>query len=121
MTNAFQEVTTAQLADFQNHDDLDEFNTQLSEVLTKAAEQSIPKSSLTVTVKMYWRYDLGVKCAKQDYNRANRRYRKHRTDDNKKEMVDKFDTYKEMCKYVQERSWRQWVEECNFDISTTEL
>ena len=119
--NAFQEVTIAELADFQNHDDLDEFNTQLSEVLTKAAEQSIPKSSPTVTVKMYWRYDLGVKCAKQDYNRANRRYRKHRTDDNKKEMVDKFDTYKEMCKYVQERSWRQWVEECNFDISTTEL
>ena len=101
--NAFQEVTTAELADFQNHDDLDEFNTQLSEVLTKAAEQSILKSSPTVTVKMYWRY------------------RKHRTDDNKKEMVDKFDTYKEMCKYVQERSWRQWVEECNFDISTTEL
>ena len=24
-----------------------------------------------------------------------------------------------MCKYVQERSWRQWVGECNFDISTT--
>ena len=102
---------------FQNHDDLDEFNTQLlllidfkyillqlSKVLTKAAEQSIPKSSPTVTVKMYWRYDLGVKCAKQDYNRANRRYRKHRTDENKKDMVDKFDTYKEMCKYVQERS-----------------
>ena len=42
--NAFQEVTTAELADFQNYDDLDEFNTQLSEVLTKAAEQSIPKS-----------------------------------------------------------------------------
>ena len=61
--NAFQEVTTAELADFQNHDDLDEFNTQLSEVLTKAAEQSIPKSSPTVTVKMYWRYDLGVKYA----------------------------------------------------------
>ena len=119
--DAFQEVTTAELADFQNHDDLNEFNTQFSEVLTKAAEQSIPKSSPTVTVKMYWRYDLGVKCAKQDYNRANRRYRKHRTDDNKKEMVDKFETYKEMCKYVQERSWRQWVEECNFDISTTEL
>ena len=59
--------------------------------------------------------------AKQDYNRANRRYRKYRIDDDKKEMVDKFDTYKEMCKYVQERSWRQWVEECNFDISTTEL
>ena len=59
--NAFQEVTTAELADFQNHDDLDEFNTQLSKVLAKAAEQSIPKSSPTSTVKMYWRYDLGVK------------------------------------------------------------
>ena len=33
--------------------------------------------------------------------RANRQYRKHRTNDNKSEMVDKFDTYKEMCKYVQ--------------------
>ena len=94
----FKEVTTAELTDFQNHDDLHEFNTQLSEVLTKAAEQSIPKSSPTSTVKVYWRYELGVKCAKQGYNRANRRYRQYKTDDNKKEMVDKFDTYKEMCK-----------------------
>ena len=26
-----------------------------------------------------------------------------------------------MCKHVQERSWRDWVEECNFDVSSTEL
>ena len=36
-------------------------------------------------------------------------------------MREKFDIYNEMCKHVQERSWRDWVEECNFDVSSTEL
>ena len=36
-------------------------------------------------------------------------------------MVEKFDIYKDICKHVQERSWRQWVEQCIFDISSTEL
>ena len=117
----FKKIITSDMIDFHNNDDLDEFNAQLSEVLRKAAEQSIPKSSPGSSVKQYWRYDLGVKCAKQDYNQANKRYRSHRTDTNKQKMVEKFDIYKDICKHVQERSWRQWVEQCNFDISSTEL
>ena len=39
----------------------------------------------------------------------------------RKWLTSLINTYKEMCKFVQERSWHQWVEECNFDISTTEL
>ena len=106
------------MIDFHNNDDPDEFDAQLSEVLRKASEQSIPKSSPGSSVKQYWQYDLGVKCAKQDYNQANKRYRSHRTDTNKQKMVEKFDIYKDICKHVQERSW---VEQCNFDISSTEL
>ena len=90
-------------------------------MLTNAAEQSIPKSTPGGAVKKYWRYDLGVKCAKQDYNRASRHYRRNRNDANKITMREKFDIFNGMCKHVQERSWRDWVKECNVDISSREL
>ena len=100
----FQEVINTELIGFQSSDDIDDYNQQLLHMLTNAAEQSIPKSTQGGAVKKYWRYDLGVKCAKQDYNRANRHYRQNRTDDNKITMREKFDIYNEMCKHVQERS-----------------
>ena len=103
----FDKVITAELIDFIGSDDLDDFNNQLSQILTNAADRSIPKSTPSKLTKMYWRYDLGVKCAKQDYNRANRKYRRNRTDDNKRIMVEKFEIYKDLCKSVQSNSWRE--------------
>ena len=71
-------------------------------------QQSNPFQNQTPggAVKKYWRYDLGVKCAKQHYNRANRHYRRNRTDANKITTREKFDIYNGMCKHVEERSWR---------------
>ena len=117
----FDKVITAELIDFIGSDDLDDFNNQLSQILTNAADRSIPKSTPSKLTKMYWRYDLGVKCAKQDYNRANRKYRRNRTDGNKRIMVEKFEIYKDLCKSVQSNSWREWVEECNHDLDSTQL
>ena len=72
-------------------------------------------------MKMYWRHDLRVRSAKQDYNSANRKFRRNRTDADKRLMIEKFDIYKEMCKFVQGKSWRDWIEECNSELDASEL
>ena len=118
----FEKIINSQLIGFHREDGLDEFSLQLSGILISAAEESIPKSApSSKSVKMYWRHDLGVRCAKQDYNSANRKFRRNRTDANKRLMIEKFDIYKEMCKFVQEKSWRDWIEECNSELDASEL
>ena len=36
-------------------------------------------------------------------------------------MIEKFEIYKDLCKSVQSNLWREWIEECNHELDSTQL
>ena len=94
---------------------------KLTDILTQAANETIPKSSSNTKKKMYWCHDPIVQTAKRMYNRSIKRYKKHKSDTNKQIMQESGDTYAHACNIAKNAYWNKWVTESNDCISPKQL
>ena len=101
--------------------ELNELAEKLTEVITQAANDHIPKTSPNRKKRMYWCYDPKVETTKRALNRATRRYRKRKSDDNKQTMLEAAETHATTCNTVKNSYWNTWITEANGEISLTQL
>ena len=94
---------------------------KLTDILTQAANENIPKSSCNAKKRMYWCHDPIVQTAKRMYNRSIRRYKKQKSDTNKQNMLESGDTYAHACNTAKNAHWNKWVTESNDCISPKQL
>ena len=101
--------------------ELHELAENLTEVITQAADDHIPKTSPSRKKRMYWCYDPKVQTTKRALNRATRRFRKQKTDGNKQTMLEAAEIYATTCNTVKNTYWNTWITEANDEISPTQL
>ena len=94
---------------------------KLTDILTQAANETIPKSSSNTKKKMYWCHDPIVQTAKRMYNRSIKRYKKHKSDANKQIKQESGDTYAQACNIAKNVQWNKRVTESNDCISPKQL
>ena len=119
--SAFKQKISTLLADTELALDVNEMAQKLTDILTQAANESIPKSSCNAKKRMYWCHDPIVQTAKRMYNRSIRRYKKQKSDANKQNMQESGDTYAHACNTAKNAHWNKWVTESNDCISPKQL
>ena len=87
----------------------------LTEILTEAAEYSIPKTKPHKENRKYWCYNEDVKLAKWSLNRALKKVRKKKRagsqnlEPYKQKVRDANIKYKETCNKIRNKSWDDWL------------
>ena len=96
----------------------------LTEILTEAAEYSIPKTKPHKEKRKYWCYNEDVKLAKWSLNRALKKVRKKKRagsqnlEPYKQKVRDANIKYKETCNKIRNKSWDDWLTKNNTDINS---
>ena len=103
------------------NDDIDIFSEQLTQIISTAADQAIPISTVSTSNKIYWKKDPGVRLAKRDYNKASKIYKRHKSDYNLTKVNESFQVYKTIPEIVQHQSWQDWINSCNSEINSRQM
>ena len=108
---AFQTKATSLLSETEMPSDVNEMAIKLTDILTRAANDHIPKSSINTKKRMYWCYYPIVQTAKLLLNRAIRRYKKEKNDSNKQSMRKAEEASAITCNTAKNSHWNKWVSE----------
>ena len=103
---------------------IEEHANGLTNILTEAAEYSIPKTKPHKEKRKYWCYNEDVKLAKWSLNRAIKKVRKKKSagsqnlEPYKQKVRDANIKYKETCNKIRNKSWDDWLTKNNTDINS---
>ena len=109
---AFQRKVQLLLAQTISTGDINEMAHAMTDILVRAANDHIPKTSSMARIRIYWCYDPSVQAAKRLLNRAIKRFRTRKDDNNKQAMQETGESYESACNLAKNTYWNKWVNDC---------
>ena len=93
--------------------EINEMAHTMTDIVVWAANDHIPKTASKSRISMYWCYDISVQAAKRLLNRAIKRFRARKDDNNKQAMHEAGGTYEAACNLTKNTSCNKWITEVN--------
>ena len=118
---AFQRKVDLLLTQTNITGDINQMAHTMTDILVRAANDHIPKTTSKSKVRMYWCYDPSVQAAKRLLNRAIKRFRARKDDNNKQAMHEAGETYETACNLAKNTYWNKWITEVNDCITPKQL
>ena len=118
---AFQRKVELLLTQTNITGDINQMAHTMTDILVRAANDHIPKTTSKSKVRMYWCYDPSVQAAKRLLNRAIKRFRARKDDNNKQAMHEAGETYETACNLAKNTYWNKWITEVNDCITPKQL
>ena len=118
---AFQQKVELLLTQTNITGNINQMAHTMTDILVRAANDHIPKTTSKSKVRMYWCYDPSVQAAKRLLNRAIKRFRARKDDNNKQAMHEAGETYETACNLAKNTYWNKWITEVNDCITPKQL